>query len=1415
MAEPLVPNPFGVQVSPLETAQPDTFIPFEAPSAPEQPASAQQPDTFIPFSAEQPDTFIPFKVPGPEEGGKISASSNFWNSFRNQAYPSRAFYADAVDLYASFAPGGEDERDRLRDKADSIREKFLEESPERPGFSGIAGSALGQGVGALASIVAAVAEPTLAGEAAVGGVLLKRVLRLLPKAYLGTVAVRGGGGAARKAVQRREAGQPVSLTDERLAAIGGGVIEWATEAISLGGITKVAEGITRAAMMKIGKAIIAKRPAKEVAGLIVKGLAESSFLSAKIEGTEEVIATIANALMEKFYADLSIGEFASQVAEEAPSAFLGGAIAGAALGPLGAGAAGVFGRAQVAEDIAAEEVEQKQLAEVVATAEAKIEAQNVVGAILEDKPIDARFIGFQEDAEGQQFPLFNVIKSGHPLEGSTVSELTLRNEGLEVPKIAIEKKVSALLPAVQYPGNVEITSIGQENLDQNTVGDRIILFHGTTERELPLIMKEGIKGDISGTYGPSLTSRISNASIFASQKASNTELRGEGIFKEVILRVDIPLLEVSKVKRNISDISFSLDLATIPSSWIKAQAFEGITTDPNFDVAQVREAEAIPAVPKVVPTEPPPIPPIDPVAEALSPEEGDLRETVVRDIGIARTWKERFIDTFDIVNKWTRQGAIKLGRAIQGIHGFSATMEERGLRVLKEISKGLGYDKFLMGQVVLAAEDIDAFRAREGKWEVMREVDYETLRLPTEILREYLDQTLTDLKTAGILQHGFKENLQQRLNEELTKARNKKDTEAIASLTATLESIDGMGFVPIPYYSWFEKSFTDPAGRRRLTFFAKKKRTTFRISDLVKEGIIEESEINVADVLGSYTRRSSRDLALANVVNTAKEEGFAFAPPEKGGDSGQYKEALGKGYMPADPIDAPLFSGHLIHPLLQKWIHEMVNVRRGNPFIKIMNMVKMFQFINPVILPMYDTVQGIMLGTFFHVGNLTHPFKSAKMYKDAILDVWNKSDTFLEAGKNNLFSVPFPNPVDSWQSAINRASTPIRSQVWEPFTGLLGEKGARKFIMSAYNLSWHTAWTMDHAIRMMSYRYLTDVKGLSTFNAAQMAASFHGDYSSVPPATRHFLNHVFFTPTFKIVMGKLYGRMVRDMITLPVRKMSKKGKKTAKDIKQIADLNARGLLGVASILITIEAMMMYLGFDREEFGRKYSKRDFDDDGNVKDIVLNFSNPANIFLKYIQRVQASVGPDVTNPLKEFFRLNKWEIHPLWRAGFEIKENRDGLGEEIYNPFDSSPLKMVKMTSHAIFKSVRLFEAFEYEEKGRAEANKLLRRSIGKDFDNDVTREIALLFEMILRPFTFRYVKDPGYIQIVNDIKRIQRTFMTVVREGKYSEKIAQAYMDRLNKLIEDLEAEFPDLTVEQTQPEKFIPFDPSSIVSEEL
>ena len=335
-------------------------------------------------------------------------------------------------------------------------------------------------------------------------------------------------------------------------------------------------------------------------------------------------------------------------------------------------------------------------------------------------------------------------------------------------------------------------------------------------------------------------------------------------------------------------------------------------------------------------------------------------------------------------------------------------------------------------------------------------------------------------------------------------------------------------------------------------------------------------------------------------------------------------------------------------------------------------------------------------------------------------------------------------------------------------------------LKGVYNISWRIAWTLDGIIRQTSYRYLTGLKDkdgnrkFSDSEAAQLAAKYHGDYAGVPARTRRLLNKVFFTPTFKIAMGKLYKSMIQDSL-VAAKAMSKgdfKLTNTAEDVK----INARALINTVAILGAWDILMRSLGFEPDEFGRRYIRQTDTDEG-PKELVITWSGPHNLFLKYLNRAKTALGPDKQNPALHFFLSNKWEIHPLWRTLSAALQNEKETGERIYNVSDSMYVKTLKQMSYSVVQIAAIIrfaaQQVSGEELGLKQERELLGENIGK------------AFEMLSRPFTFTYTRT------IKE-QRVQRQAQSLITALK--EEMTRAAIDgeplpqeNIDRMIERINA----------------------------
>jgi len=488
-----------------------------------------------------------------------------------------------------------------------------------------------------------------------------------------------------------------------------------------------------------------------------------------------------------------------------------------------------------------------------------------------------------------------------------------------------------------------------------------------------------------------------------------------------------------------------------------------------------------------------------------------------------------------------------------------------------------------------------------------------------------------------------------------------------------------------------------------------------------------------------------------------KKKGVAIKPPE--------------GFVDA-PRTAGILGDTFMHPALADHIDAMTKfVESKSKWQKFTFLNKMTAFYNPLFLPMYDIVQQTMLRgplnlykTVPGAGQVA-AYVVDKNFRKAIKDVWKKTPDYYEALENGLASKPFNNPFKTWKRMLDEA----KKTGGEKYVRLLEDLLPHKGLMHLYELSWDIAWRLDETIRMDTYNYLRN-KDYNAREAAQIAAKYHSDYASVPAETRRKLNAFFFTPTFKITMGKLYGRMMTDAI-----------KSTAKlgGVDKTTKAYAKGIIGTASILFAFDMFMTSgLKFDRDEFGRRYKKRVETEDGE-KDLVVTWSTPANMFLKYIYRAKSVTKPGVENPIKSLLEQNKWEIHPIYRVVYDIIENKNGIGDKVYSEFDSRPMKAFKQTKYAITNIIQALSAFE-EQPSNKEANKKF------------AEETSTLLQILTRPFTFKYMRNVEEHRAASKMNALTNRFrgeiFTNLRNKREAmpKEMLNNYLDQINKIQQEYE-----------------------------
>ena len=246
-------------------------------------------------------------------------------------------------------------------------------------------------------------------------------------------------------------------------------------------------------------------------------------------------------------------------------------------------------------------------------------------------------------------------------------------------------------------------------------------------------------------------------------------------------------------------------------------------------------------------------------------------------------------------------------------------------------------------------------------------------------------------------------------------------------------------------------------------------------------------------------------------------------------------------------------------------------------------LTKMGQFINPLFLPIYDVWQATMAGSISPL----RPIRTFKNIQRAVTDFRSQGDSWQEAGLHGARSTPYVNPIAQYDEYIQRiAEHP------NPFIRAMNGIFSQDILRQTYNTSWKTAWALDGFVRQITYRHLSDNLGFKPSDAGRLTALYHADYAGIPTSTRKKLNRVFFTPSFKVAMSKLYLRMIKDSISVSVKAGENiiKGRRIGENISQEEKLMMGGLGRTIGIVMTMDILMTsFMGFERDEWGRRYTK----------------------------------------------------------------------------------------------------------------------------------------------------------------------------------------------------------------------------------
>ena len=694
------------------------------------------------------------------------------------------------------------------------------------------------------------------------------------------------------------------------------------------------------------------------------------------------------------------------------------------------------------------------------------------------------------------------------------------------------------------------------------------------------------------------------------------------------------------------------------------------------------------------------------------------------------------------------------------------------------------------------------------------------------------------------------------------------------------EAQNNLSFVHIPVAYLFDKLLKKgekPDFRRILTYLSKKKRKTFSLNDLVDEGIISRSQIDFADMLMSYARRKGSDLALASVINAAMESGLAIHSVSPNNiipadvPAGYKRMSM---YAGAGP-----FANHWLHPLLYEYVTELTSYSTQSEMLTkldtFMTTSKLYQFINAGFLVTYNLFQMALAGALgpfvLTAGGIQQISKALGVSnKDSYIleglrNFYLKNDAYMEAELHGVSSTPYPNPyedaVEFFRAGgkktvgflpaeikigpitINNRQGGIVPHIFRLINNVLGGRANSKDIHSysdyagipinwtkdiidgVYNISFFFAWNMDQMQRHITYAKLKN-EGYSPHEAGQMTAKFHGDYASVPSMTRRMLNRIFFTPTFKIIMGKLFGNILKGALLDGPRHLlhkitgidnkwfSKKG--TPTQLKY-----GKGAVRALAILQGLDMFMISLGFEREEWARKYVSKQraegevfIGEDGTEyksvrPDLVVTLSNPVNTFLRYIYRFQNTLNdPTSFNKWVDVVLDNKYDFHPVGQVFIEAASGKTLGGDTIFLESNTESFKLLQRGQHVITRLVKLTERFNEFDMVDENARKLFAEDMKK-----VPPVLSQLYQMT----SYSYLRHEGsYIQarklenLFNTMESDLKTFENMQKQYAMEGKIISMEMQLdILKRLDDINNELINLTFEY-EPSAFFDYSQKAV-----
>ena len=581
-----------------------------------------------------------------------------------------------------------------------------------------------------------------------------------------------------------------------------------------------------------------------------------------------------------------------------------------------------------------------------------------------------------------------------------------------------------------------------------------------------------------------------------------------------------------------------------------------------------------------------------------------------------------------------------------------------------------------------------------------------------------------------------------------------------------IDALTGLKYVHLPIRFWLQSKYeSSKEGFDALlkgTFASIKGRKTADPYTLVQAGLLDIDLVDVRDAVALYVRYVETQRAHKLIRDTSVSEGMAvpnkyledFKVAAKLGDAtaqaelDKFKDYIS---LPADRY--PSYVGYKVHPVFADILDDHMGSIHGGTvkwYQKAMITRKLYSFWNFLVMPAYDIYQSAALTQGMSILNIPRFIK-------AVYHVKNKTDLYYKLADAGTFSTPHAETFSQFKERLAKskdAQTLLTSLKGE-YDLLLSNWKSRHpagkvlglgwdIIAEIYKASFHLAWSGDKIMRTATALTMID-RGYAIEEAGKLTADAHADYSGIPPKTRRALNWALFTPTFQLSMVKWHAKNLMSPIKLTKSMLQGKG------IDKMELARVMTLASTISYIIASDYIMTaLLGWDRDQFGRKYTKEITTREGIRRQIVTVFANPLNVFIKHYYTFLQN-RTDMSK-IQQVWKYGRFYLHPVWTDLISLIDNKDNNGKPIIDPLaDSIPVTLAKYVRYEFFRTFQLLSQFAAEPGSTTTAWK------------DLWNSDKNAFNIILGAFNFFYTRQP------NDDRQTA---------------IARSALARLNKSLKD-------------------------------